>query len=704
MIAIALKVGELFATLNLDTSGFNTSIISATNLATSEGKAISAILGGVKLGKELVGSAIDFETAFAGVKKTVDETALTSYEDLEKQIRKLSTELPATAEEIARVYELSGQLGIGADDLENFSRVMINLGETTNLSSEEAATSLARFANIIGTSSDEYSNLGSTIVDLGNNFATTESEIVGMAMRIAGAGKQIGLSESDVLGFAAAFSSVGINVEAGGSAFSSVIAKMALAASEGEEGLAGFANVAGMTAASFKETFEKDAAGAVLAFVKGLGKADDAIGILQDLEITEIRQRQAMLGAAEASDLFAEAINMSSNAYSENNALSEEAAKRYETTASKMEVLKNKTADLGLGFGKIGKDITDAGLDVALNTMDKIAETPVTVAEGLAESAKSTAQRYLSFIEKDIGNLETIVPMMFTPKMDESTSIVLRQLLIENGYINEAGEIIDVPVIANPIPAESATPPTDNLSGIVSEAVKNTPAEIEVPVEVSSVQAATLGNGAKTELGNAGTQAGQLFNSSLGSALANTSGVSAALSQITTSVRNQALALSASGTQGGKMFSSGLAAGIRAGKSSITSAAREVAQAAVTAANAALKIQSPSRVMMKSGGYFDEGFAKGILKEVATVRNASAYMANMAVNAASVRNPAGRWGGTGNALAQIAGGNTGSNMPPIRLTTYLNGREVSEAMSDDTAYTQNDRSGRIAARYGTVAT
>ena len=701
---MALKVGELFATLNLDTSGFNTSITSATNLATSEGKAISAILGGIKLGKELVDSAIDFETAFAGVKKTVDETALTSYEDLEKQIRKLSTELPATAEEIARIYELSGQLGIGANDLENFSRVMINLGETTNLSSEEAATSLARFANIMGTSSDEYSNLGSTIVDLGNNFATTESEIVGMAMRIAGAGKQIGLTESDVLGFAAAFSSVGINVEAGGSAFSSVIAKMALAASQGEEGLAGFANVAGMTAASFKETFEKDAAGAVLAFVKGLGKSENAIGILKDLEITEIRERQAMLGAAEASDIFAEAINMSSNAYAENNALSEEAAKRYETTASKMDVLKNKTADLGLGFGKIGKDITDVGLDFALNAMDKISETPVTVADGLAESAKSTAQRYLSFVEKDIGNLETIVPMMFTPKMDESTSIVLRQLLIENGYINEAGEIIDVPVIANPIPAESATPPTDNLSGIVSAAAENTKAEIEVPVEVSSVQAATLGNGAKTELGNAGTQAGQLFNSSLGSALANTSGVSAALSQITTSVRNQALGISASGTQGGKMFSSGLAAGIRAGKSSITSAAREVARAAVSAANAELKIKSPSRVMMKSGGYFGEGFAGGILKEVTTVRSAASYMANMAASAALIRNPAGRWGGMGNALAQIAGGNAGSNMPPIRLTTYLNGREVSEAMSDDTAYTQNDRIGRIALRYGTVAT
>ncbi len=103
---------------------------------------------------------------------------------------------------------------------------MIDLGNSTNLTADEAASQLAKFANITQMSQKDFDKLGSSIVDLGNNFATTEADIVNMAMRLAGAGHQVGMSEGQILGPATALSSVGIEAEMGGSAISKAMVKM----------------------------------------------------------------------------------------------------------------------------------------------------------------------------------------------------------------------------------------------------------------------------------------------------------------------------------------------------------------------------------------------------------------------------------------------------------------------------------------------
>ncbi|MGJ1042674.1 phage tail tape measure protein, partial [Staphylococcus epidermidis] len=82
----------------------------------------------VAVGKSAVNSIIDFESAFTGVTKTVDETATTTYEDLQESIKGMATVTASSKEEIARVMEVSGQLGISADDITEFTRTMIELG------------------------------------------------------------------------------------------------------------------------------------------------------------------------------------------------------------------------------------------------------------------------------------------------------------------------------------------------------------------------------------------------------------------------------------------------------------------------------------------------------------------------------------------------------------------------------------------------
>jgi TP901 family phage tail tape measure protein len=308
------------------------------------------------LGTLAAKSTIDFESAFAGVRKTVDASE-EEFATLEQGIRDMVKEIPAAATEIAGVAEAAGQLGIATENILEFSRTMIDLGESTNLSADEAATALARLANITQMSQTDFDRLGSTIVALGNNLATTEAEIVDMSLRLAGAGKQVGLTEAEILSLAGALSSVGIAADAGGSAFSKVMTNMQLAVETGGEALDNFAAVAGVPAVEFAQAFNDDAAGALIAFIEGLQETENqgvsAIKVLDDMGITEVRMRDALLRAAGAGDLFNQAIEIGTKAWEENTALTTEAAQRYETTASKLEIMRNQLQDVAITFGEI---------------------------------------------------------------------------------------------------------------------------------------------------------------------------------------------------------------------------------------------------------------------------------------------------------------------------------------------------------------
>lgn len=338
--------------------------------------AISAI-SFTKVAKDIVDVGISFESAFAGVKKTVNATD-EQLATLRDGIRQMAKEMPTSADEIAAVAEAAGQLGIQTDNILSFTETMVMLGDSTNLSADEAATSLARLANITGMSQTDFDKLGSVIVALGNNLATTESEITEMGLRIAGAGAQVGMSEADIMSFSAALSSVGIEAEAGGSAFSTLISNMSLATQTGGEDLQQFADVAGMTADEFKTAFEQDASGAILSFIQGLGQLDanggSAIATLDEMGLSDIRMRDALLRAAGASDTFTEALQLGSDAWEENTALANEAEQRYATAESKIEILKNNVADLGISIYDSFRDSLVGVVDMANDSVGQLSD------------------------------------------------------------------------------------------------------------------------------------------------------------------------------------------------------------------------------------------------------------------------------------------------------------------------------------------
>ena len=383
----------------------------------------------ILLGKKLYGTATDYESAFAGVKKTTDATE-EEFAVLYDQLLQIAETNPTGFVEAAGIMEMAGQLGVAKEELAGFTQAYIGLQESTNINGEDGAADLARFLNVTEKSTANIDRIGGVIVGLGNNFATTENEILQMATRMGATADLAGFSATEILAFSAALSSVGIRAEAGGSAAGKLMKKMQLAAEVGgtaQEKLAAagyefesgldfvnalasmkkgdiadiadkmgmtvdamkdlgdswlsleqFSEVMGMDKAGFLDSWDAGAAQSMLKFFQGLGNLDPESGNsilaqLAEMDITEIRLSNLVAAMAGNSAIFEAALTEAYKQYAadpNSNAMAEEVAKRYATQESQNAMLGNKLensmADLGDNLVKA----LQPALDMVNNLLD----------------------------------------------------------------------------------------------------------------------------------------------------------------------------------------------------------------------------------------------------------------------------------------------------------------------------------------------
>jgi TP901 family phage tail tape measure protein len=348
---------QMQAAMTLPSTPLNT-LQAFRERATQVAFAVGAITAG--LGAMSAASVLAFarqEQAFAGILKTVDATDK-EFAQLRANLTALSNRTPIPFNDLARIGELAGQLGVrGVENLTKFTDTVAKISVTTNLTAENAATSFARIANIMQVPAEEIGEaterMGSTIVDLGNKFATTEAEISEFALRIAGAGKIAGLTTADVFGLATAFSSVGIKAEAGGTAVQKMLIAMTQAVAGGGEKLRIFAETAGLTDKAFQTMFRTKPVEAFTKVIEGLSSAgEEAFDILGAIVGEEARFLRAMLSMSGAGDLLARATKTASTAWEENIALIVEAEKRFATFSSMMQVLRNNIENFAASLGE----------------------------------------------------------------------------------------------------------------------------------------------------------------------------------------------------------------------------------------------------------------------------------------------------------------------------------------------------------------
>lgn len=292
--------------------------------------------------KESVSTFISFESAFAGVKKTVEATEF-EFDSFNRTLKEMTTVIPMAYEDLAKIAELGWQMGVPIENLAKFTETLAAMSVSTNLWLEQAALSLSRIASVMWIDYWDVDRLGSAIVDLWNNFAATESEITTFMEKIAWTANVVWLSAWDVAWISAAITSVWIAAEKWWTAVNKMAIAINDAASKWWEKLKVLAEITWMTQEEFKKLWRTDAWEAFTRVVEWIGNAwQKSIWYIEKLVWTGTRMKEVFLNISSASDKLREAIEMGNEAYLENIALAEEAAKRYGTTESQIQMLNNQ--------------------------------------------------------------------------------------------------------------------------------------------------------------------------------------------------------------------------------------------------------------------------------------------------------------------------------------------------------------------------
>jgi TP901 family phage tail tape measure protein len=313
--------------------------------------------------------AIKFEAAFAQVRKVIPDVA-SSVNQLREGLLAMSTTIPMSAEGLASISAIGGQMGIDSTPaLLKFTDTVARLAVTAEMSSDNVASALGRIGEVVDPEGwqGNIDKMGSSLVFVADQSNASAAEIVNMSRRLAGAGAAAGMTAPQIFGIASALASVGVRAEAGGGSMSSFIAKMSQAVSEGGAKLEAFARVAGVTSSQFASMFKADAAGALVQFTEGLSRikndGQDLNVVLKELGVTEIRQRQSMLGLAQAGDELRRNISNANQGYEENTALMIKSGMIFDTTAAKITMFEQ-------GLARMGKRIGDAFLPMGKNVLD----------------------------------------------------------------------------------------------------------------------------------------------------------------------------------------------------------------------------------------------------------------------------------------------------------------------------------------------
>lgn len=301
------------------------------------------------------------QAAFAQIEKTQAGTATTAaqLEDLKNQLIALSSEIPVSFTELAKIGTLGAQLGVNAKDIAAFTEVTAKFSAITGMSAEESAMGFGKVANLLQLSGDQYEALGSSIAKVGVTSAATEQQIINTAGQVGAIGKAAGLTASEIIGLSSAMASLKIAPEEARGVLIPTFHAMDIATRSfssslgtGSEQLKIFAEISGMSQEDFVSKWGNKSSGSAgevwTKFIQGLGNTDISAA-LNRLNLDGIRTSKGLTAlGSNATAVFEQIANATqAGSISANGSFLDDASVPiFETLTAKFEMLQNSIENL----------------------------------------------------------------------------------------------------------------------------------------------------------------------------------------------------------------------------------------------------------------------------------------------------------------------------------------------------------------------
>lgn len=315
--------------------------------ANLRGQLTDVVALGLALGAP-VKAAIDFESAMAEVRKTMDFDTPEQFIQLGRQIRELSTRMPMAADQIADIVAAAGRAGIPQEELTRFTEDAIKMGIAFDVAGNQAGGAMIGLRTIFKLTQDRVVGLGDAINYISNSTDSNAGDILEILNRTGGIASQFGLSAEQLSALASTFRALKIPTQVAATGINALLNKLNNADKQNAKFASGLREI-GFGAREMKEMIEEDAQGALLAFLEAVEKADNMSGVLFDMFGQEyVDDISNLVGGL---DQYRKSLALLTHQQKIAGAMTREYNERVNTTESDVQLATNEIAALAGSLG-----------------------------------------------------------------------------------------------------------------------------------------------------------------------------------------------------------------------------------------------------------------------------------------------------------------------------------------------------------------